>query len=116
LHREELSEFFYKEAMSEMKHVQDFGRMYLGVFGKQPPQPSGPPKYTNSFASPTDVKSLLEEVLEMERQVVVNYAKRIKDTEAWGDADGYSLHVFYEDQIMDSRLTYNHVKEMLKGF
>lgn len=111
LHREELSEFFLKEAASEMKHVEEFGRMFLGVFDKHPP---GPNAYHATSLSANPVP-LLDEILQMENQVVVRYARRMKEAEELGGPDGSVLHVFYENQILDSQNTVNHVKQMLKG-
>lgn len=51
----------------------------------------------------------------MEQEVVSNYHNRMRQAEELGTPEGSVLHVFYEEQILDSQLTANHVKEMLKG-
>lgn len=117
LHREELSEFFMKEAASEMEHVAEFGKMFLGIFDMTPP---GAPRsdthldYAPLYGS-TDPQDILSEIVRMENHVVRRYAKRMEEAEELGGPDGSVLHVFYENQILDSRLTVNHVKQMLKG-
>lgn len=117
LHRAELSEFFMEEATSELKHCEEFARMIVGLGGK--PRTPWTTTKTNTYAfidipQVTDPYDCLREVLRMEEEVVAKFAKRMKTAEEYGGVDGSVLHVFYENQILDSRLTVNHVREMLK--
>ena len=109
LHREELGEFFLKEAASEMKHVEDFGKMFLGMGGT----PTG--RVADFPTDLTKVESILAYIMQMEDEVVQNYHHRMKQAEEIGTPQGSVLHVFYEEQILDSRLTFNHICEMLRG-
>jgi bacterioferritin (cytochrome b1) len=108
LHREELGEFFLEEAKSEMKHVEEFGKMILGMGGEPKVKVA---QFPVNLVTP---KEILEYILEMENDVVFNYHYRMRQAEEIGTAEGSVLHVFYENQILDSRLTVNHVREMLK--
>lgn len=109
LHREELGEYFAEEAASEMKHVQEFGKMILGM--------GGVPLTTVALfpTDLTDTVEILKYVVLMETEVVSNYHTRMQQAELLGTPEGSVLHVFYENQILDSQLTVNNVKEMLKG-
>lgn len=109
LHRAELGEFFLDEAKSEMSHVEEFGKMLLGMGGT--PQGTVAP-FPTDLTKPVDI---LKYVLDMENEVVENYHFRMKQAEEIGTPEGSVLHVFYENQILDSQLTANTVKEMLKG-
>jgi bacterioferritin (cytochrome b1) len=109
LHRLELSEFFQEEAASEMKHVTEFGKMLLGMGGVP---------HATVAEFPTDLvdpKYILTYIHLMELEVVGNYHLRMQQAESIGTPDGSVLHVFYENQILDSRLTASNVAEMLKG-
>lgn len=110
LHREELREFFLKEAHEELDHVSQFSTLisYLGgivdhnaqifwTFGHNP-------------------YSILQEAIRMEQQVATNYAFRLQQTEAPAydigsftpklyDPAIATAHVFYEDQIKNSQYT-----------
>ena len=109
LHREELSEFFLKEAASEMKHVEEFGKMLLSMGGTPGSKISA---YPNCLSNVYDI---LNYVVKMEMEVVENYHLRMKQAEELGTPEGSVLHVFYENQILDSHLTVANVREMLKG-
>lgn len=109
LHREELGEYFLAEAASEMKHVEDFGKMFLGMGGI-------PEARVASFPTNlTKIEDILAYIMEMENEVVQNYHTRMRQAEGIGTPEGSVLHVFYEEQILDSRLTFNNVREMLRG-
>lgn len=113
LHRQELSEMFIEEAQSELKHCEEFSRMIVGLGGN----PITPWTFNSSgVKKPYDKNpyALLEAVLEMEEEVVGIFAERMKQAEELGGPDGAVLHVFYENQILDSRLTVNNVREMIR--
>jgi bacterioferritin (cytochrome b1) len=112
LHRHEISEFLFEEAQSELKHVREFSDQILAV-GGFPVLPSavtdGIPQYSGL---PLDI---LTHVLKMEQQVVSIFAERLAWTEKNLPAPfGEILHIFYEDQIMDSHKTVHEVQMMLQ--
>lgn len=112
-HREELGEFFEKEAADEMGHVKEFAKV-LVEFDRLP---EFEPLESGDFVRPDlrDAKRILEHVYEMEMEVVRNYTTRREQAEHVGGVDGTWLMIFLEDQIMDSRHTASHVRQMLKG-
>jgi bacterioferritin (cytochrome b1) len=109
LHREELGEYFLKEAASEMKHVEDFGKMLLGMGSQVPVRVASFP------TGLTKVEDILAYIMEMEGEVVQKYHDRMRQAEEIGTPEGSVLHVFYEEQILDSRLTFHNVREMLRA-
>lgn len=110
LHRAELSEFLLKEAASELKHCEEFARKIVGLGGV----PKTPWDCTFSIPPYTHPSDILQEVLRMETEVVENFVLRMKQAEELGGADGMTMHVFYENQVHDSRTTVDDVREMLK--
>jgi len=116
LHREEFSEFFLKEAQGEMTHIVEFGKLIVGLGGTPV---ASPDVFATAMDSPKD---LLAETLRMEEQVVQHFVDRQDEAEALekngGTNDlvnGRRVNVFLDDQILDSRATVDHVREMLKG-
>ena len=109
-HREEIGEFLLGEAKEEMVHVEEFSRKIIGLDGV-------PVTEANSYRTDlTDPKDILQYVLDMENEVADIYARQLVDTEELGGTDGLFIHVFLEDQLLHSRNTADHVKEMLKSF
>lgn len=127
LHREEYQELFMKEAASEMQHVHEFGKMILGLGGI--PGTAVAPFYDGGFSSSNlsgstgvlgdfQPKTLLTEALRMEQEVVANYTQRMDEAEELDGehkVHGRYVHIFLEDQILDSRAAVDQYKEMLKG-
>lgn len=127
LHREELREFFMKEAHEEMGHVHEFADMLTFLGGVPSLKYDGP-----GFTLTSDPYKLLEEVVRMEEEVARNYAKRLQQTEPPDhdpncqdlrcthntvyDPEIAALHVFYEDQIKNSQMTAWEVKKWLRKF
>lgn len=113
LHREEYQEFFEKEAAGEMQHIQEFGKLISGL--------GGIPTTTvaNFETGYTEPEELLSAALAMEEEVVANYVQRMDDAEeleANGGIDkvhGRYVHIFLEEQIMDSRKAVDHLREIL---
>lgn len=108
IHRHEIGEFLLEESKNELKHCEEFIRVILGL-GGVPTSKILPFPYLNW------PKSILIQVLQMEETVVQNYAHRMSQAETVLDPNGSFLHVFYENQILDSRRTVDHVRLMLKG-
>jgi bacterioferritin (cytochrome b1) len=123
LDREEYQEFFLKEAASEMQHVHEFSKLILGLGGF--PQPT-----VASFYSPFagtqgnwyTPEILIQQALKMEEEVVANYVDRMdeaeeleKESKGAYKVDGRYVHIFLEEQILDSRKAVDHYREILKG-
>ena len=113
LHRAEIQELMLEEAAGEMKHIEEFGKLIVGLGGT-------PTVEVASFESnATDPKIILEEALKMEEEVVTNYVQRMDDAEkleSLGGIDkvhGRYVHIFLEDQILDSRQAVDHYKQLI---
>jgi len=115
-HREELQELFLTEAAGEMKHIEEFGRLIVGLGGV--PTVEVAPFESDLLIYPLE---LLSEALKMEEEVVANYVQRMDDAELLeqnGGEDkvhGRYINIFLEDQILDSRKAVDHYKELLRG-
>lgn len=116
LHREEMSEFFQKEAAGEMAHILEFSKMIRSLGGK-------PTRQISPYG--TDLKQfypeeLLEVALKMEQEVVANYVKRQDEATELEEKDPANkvhyryITVFLDEQILDSRNAVNEITEMLK--
>lgn len=122
LHRQELSEFFFEQATSEMKHVDEFRRLIQGIITRRNLKKKVPTvvaEFKRDLTSPVD---LLQAALEMEDQVVQNYVKRHAQAEelaemglAADQVDGTYVALFLEDQILDSRGDADNILEMLES-
>lgn len=108
LHREELREFFLKEAQGELKHVEEFSELIVHLGGV-------PGTKVNPF--PSDLScpvAILKYVVQMEQEVADIYAGRLRLTHEMEDSATAYCHVFYEDQISDSQKTAWEVAKMVK--
>jgi bacterioferritin (cytochrome b1) len=108
LHAEEYKEFLTDAAKGELEHVQQFLDCLHG-FNFVLPAAGG-----HTFATYTRVEDILIEAHTLERQVVVNYAKRIEQAGSLDDqvAAKY-LEVFYENQLQDSYEDAQHIQRIL---
>lgn len=99
LHAEEYKEFFTNAAKGEMEHVQAFLDRLLGLHFALP-ESSG-----KQFPVFTKVEDALGHSVQLEEEVVNNYAKRIAQLDelagVWPAESAY-LKIFYEDQLQDS--------------
>lgn len=111
LHRHEISEFLFEESQGELKHVREFSDQILAV-GGMPQLPDDVAKDVPQFTG-GNLERVLEHVLKMEREVVNIFAERLKQTEEVEAPFGPILHIFYEDQIMDSHKTVHEVTMLL---
>jgi bacterioferritin (cytochrome b1) len=111
LHREEIREFFLKEAHEEMNHVHEFSDMVC-YFERDIPQSS----FELNWKFGHDPSQILWEVIRMEEEVAENYALRLVTTEGSSDPWIAAAHVFYEDQIKNSQKTAWEVRQWLKSF
>jgi rubrerythrin len=114
LHRQEFRELFLEEAQSEMKHVLEFQDALLGLGVEL--LDTVHVKENNDYLVSYNPKLLLEFALEMEEEVVKNYAERIKnDVPTLDDSDRAWMEIFYEKQIEKSREDVDNYKMILKG-
>jgi bacterioferritin (cytochrome b1) len=115
LHREEIQEFLLDEAKGEMAHIEQFGRLIVGLGGT--PNVAVAP-FRSDLVGP---KRILEEALRIEDEVVANYVERMDqavELQNNGGVDkvhGRYIEIFLEDQILDSRKDADHIREMIKG-
>ena len=113
LHREEFSEYFFKEAQSEMEHVTQFGRLILGLGG------TPGTKVAPFEADSREPLKLVEQAMTMEKEVVANYVDRMDQAIALQDlgsderVHGRYIEIFLEDQIMHSRQDIDNLREIL---
>lgn len=99
LHAEEYKEFFTDAAKGELEHVQQFLDRLLGLNFALPNQ-SG-----KSFPVFTKVEDALWHAVQLEEEVVKNYAFRLTQLERLSSAHptvAPYLTLFYEDQLQDS--------------
>jgi bacterioferritin (cytochrome b1) len=114
LNREELREMFLEEAASEMKHVTEFQDALLGLGVEL--LDTVHVKENNDYIVSYNAKELLVFALEMEEQVVENYAKRLlNDIPTLDVADRVWMEIFYEKQIEKSREDVDNYRMILKG-
>lgn len=113
LHRQEIHEFLLEQAQEEMKHIEVFKRLIIGLGGMPTCQTA---KFIENLSDPYDI---LAEALRMEEEVVDNYVGRIdhaEELQANGGSDkvdGKYIELFLEEQILHSRADADHIKEML---
>lgn len=105
-HAEEYKEVFLKEAASEMTHVTEFSDLIWGLGGEPTPA-------SNDFPMFTDVLGALGYALEMEQEVVKNYAERIRQAEALPNPVGRWITIFLEDQLAHSQRDVDRFKRLL---
>ncbi len=100
-------EFFTKAAESEMKHIQEFQDVIVGLGGDV---------CTNTATFPTGdtwTRILLQIALQIEDDVVAAYAERIGQAEELGGVDGKYLEIFLEEQLLDSRTDADNIRQMV---
>lgn len=110
LHREELREFFEKEAASELQHVLQFSELIKHLGGTPGTEVA---KYRDDLSCPV---AILKYVVEMEDEVANIYAGRLRATDGMETAATAYAHVFYEEQIADSWKTAREVEQMVQHY
>ena len=107
LHREELREFCEEQSQDELKHVTEFSELIVHL-GGVPETECNP--YPSDLTCPV---SIMKAVVEMEDEVADNYAMRLKQTEDYDNASTAYVHLFYEEQLLDSWKTAREVEKMI---
>jgi bacterioferritin (cytochrome b1) len=112
--RPELRELFLEEAKGEMGHVQEFGDLIIGLGGM-------PATEVAPFASGvTCPQALLKAAIDMESEVVSNYVERMDQCDeimkngGLDKVDATYVHLFLEEQMMDSRKAVDEYNKILK--
>lgn len=108
-HAEEYKEVFLKEAASEMEHVTEFSDLIWGLGGEPIP-------VSNEFTLFTDVRRAVVYALDMEQEVVRNYAERIEQAETLPNPVGRWITIFLEDQINHSQRDVDRFKRLLASW
>jgi len=110
LHAKEYKEFFTEEAKKELKHVQQFYDLLIGLNIEITHVPfyEKLPKLNN----PADI---VKHALTLEEEVVSNYCERMHQAEALVNTDGDWISIFLESQIQDSRTDVDELKQILRG-
>lgn len=102
LHRQEIRELFLEEAANEMKHVQQFQDLIIGLGGDV------------SFVLPApapvfaDPQAAVRHAYNMETEVIKNYVERMDQALALGNSRDQAVNakfieIFLEEQILHSR-------------
>jgi rubrerythrin len=114
LHRQEIREIFLEEAQGEMKHVLEFQDALLGLGVEL--LDTVHVKENNDYEVSHDPKVLLQYALDMEEEVVKNYAYRLEnDVPTLDVADKAWMQIFYEKQIEKSREDVDNYRMILRG-
>ena len=109
LNRIEIKEFLLEEAASEMKHVEQFQNLILGLGGRID---NSDYNYFDIFENPKDI---IKYAYNMEMEVIHNYIKRIKESQELDDHNSLWIEIFLEDQISHSREDADSMKQILKN-
>jgi len=108
-HAEEYKEVFLKEAASELEHVTEFSDLIWGLGGEPTPT-------SNEFTLCTDVRQAVAYALEMEQEVVKNYAERIEQAETLPNPVGRWITIFLEDQLSHSQRDVDRFTRLLASW
>jgi len=115
LHAHEYKEFLLEQAASEMKHIQQFSDLLVGLGVV-------PTTEINDFRKFTTAQEILTYAAEMEEDVVKNYVMRITELaniepEHVNDIiNAKWIEIFLEEQIKDSREDLDHLNRILRNF
>lgn len=113
LHAHEYKELLTEQARSELHHVIQFGDLIIGLGGV-------PTQDSNQFPHLVEPRDIIEYAIQMEKEVVQNYAQRIAELENIEDTpaaapDKKWIEIFLEKQIEDSRQDLDHFQQILRG-
>lgn len=117
LHRQEIRELFLEEAASEMKHVQEFQDLLVGLgvnlaTATQEPSVRIDMGLVNAIVVFTDPLPAVRYAMMMEDEVVANYTERIKQAQELGGVDGQFIEIFLEEQLLHSRQDADNFRQL----
>ena len=110
LHAKEYKEFFTKEANKELVHVQQFYDLMIGLDIDVTNTP-----YFDKLPKLTNVLDILKHALTLEQEVVSNYSTRMHQAESMKTVDGDWVHIFMENQIQESRVDVDELRQIIRG-
>ena len=112
LHSKEYKEHFLSESQKEIKHVQQFADLIIGLNGEglefKP--------YYEKMPITNSTIDILRQALCLEEEVVSNYCERMHQAEELNSTDGDWVHIFLEKQIEDSRMDVDELKQIIRGY
>lgn len=118
IHRNHLAEFLKQQARSELDHVMEFSDHVVSL-GGVPTE-----GYTEMVTSPTCPAEILEMAIQLEQQVVSNYANTLNYlNESLEGLDGEELELmarlqylvaFYSKQLEDSHSDLDNLRGMAR--
>ena len=111
-HRNHLSEFFRKQAASEMEHVNKFVDLIIGLGGVIEPVAENLVGLNSTIGDST---VLLATAVDMENEVIENYYNRMNEAEELGNSTGRWVTVFLEEQLEHSRTDADNMRMMIKN-
>lgn len=106
LHRQEIRELFMEEAASEMKHVQEFQDLIVGLGGSV----DGVFEKPQDVLVLTDCLAAVKYAYTLETDVVARYTERIRQAQELGGSNGLYIEVFLEEQVLHSRADADNLK------
>ena len=112
IHREEYKEYLLNQAKSELEHVNQFSNLIIGLGGV-------PTTHCNPFDTFENHEMIIQYALDMEKEVVENYAQRLQQAEELKSEDlvnGTYIQIFLENQFQDSREDLDNLVQIRKGF
>lgn len=110
LHAKEYKEFFLEEANKELKHVSQFYDLLIGLNIEIVNVP-----YYEKIIKFNNVEEILKHALIIEEEVVSNYCTRMRQAESLNTTNGDWISIFMENQIQDSRLDVDELKQIIRG-
>jgi len=110
LHREELKELLLKEAASELKHCEEFAELVVHLGGVPTTETS---EFQAGMSCPVGI---LKYAVEMENEVATNYTERLRQTDGLDNPSTSYVHLFYEDQLLDSQKAAWEMAQMVKQY
>lgn len=110
LHSKEYKEFFTQEANKELKHVQQFCDLLVGLNIEITNIP-----YFEKLPKLNNPADIIKHALTLEEEVVSNYCQRMHQAENLSTTDGDWISIFLENQIQDSRTDVDELKQILRG-
>jgi len=117
LHRQEIRELFIEEAASEMKHVQEFQDLLVGLGVNLATMTNEPSvnidmNAVNAIVVFNDPTLAVRYAMMMEDEVVANYTERIKQAQELGGVDGQFIEIFLEEQLLHSRQDADNFRQL----
>lgn len=105
-YRPELAKFMLDEVPDEQRHAQYLANKIVALGGEPTTKPRAVPEAS-------DNRSMVEAVLEAEKQAIADYTQRAKDADEFGDK---GLVVQLEDMVRDETEHYEETERILRDW